>query len=124
MANKDANDQDNKNRKDNTEDVGDTNRGDDANTTILGTSIDLVKKNRPLLDRLGNFGKVLQILLEIGTAVSEVNSQSLLAKNISNISFDEMNPIAKAILASAGVIYKVRSPKFTVARVAEIIAGS
>ena len=121
VANEDGNDN---HGNDNTEDVGDTNRGDDANTTILGTSIDLVKKNRPLLDRLGKFGKVLENLLEIGTAVSEVNSQSLSAKNVSNISLDEINPIAKAVLASVGVIYKVRSPKFTVARVAEITADS
>ena len=73
---------------------------------------------------MGNFGKVLENLLEIGTAVSEVNSQSLSAKNVSNISFDKINPIAKAVLASVGVIYKVRSPKFTVARVAEITADS
>ena len=73
VANEDGNDRGNKNGKDNTEDIGDTNHGDDTNTTILGTSIDLVKKNRPLLDRLGNFGKVLEKALEIGTAVSEVN---------------------------------------------------
>jgi hypothetical protein len=77
VANEDGNDPGNKNGKNNTEDIGNTNHGDDANTTILGTSLDLVKKNRPLLDRLGKFGKVLENLLEIGTAVSEVNSQSV-----------------------------------------------
>ena len=83
-----------------------------------------MKKNRPLLDRLGKFGKVLENLLEIGTAVSEVNSQSLSAKSVSNISFDKINPIAKAVLASIGVIYKVRSSKFMIARFAEIVVDS
>jgi hypothetical protein len=83
-----------------------------------------VKKNRPLLDRMRKFGKILENLLEIGTAVSEVNSQSLSAKNVSNISFDKINPIAKAVLASVGVIYKVRSLKFMIARFAEIVVDS
>jgi hypothetical protein len=54
---------------DNPEELGDT---DGTNATTLDTTIELVKQNRPLLDRLGIFGKVLESLLQIGTAVSEV----------------------------------------------------
>jgi hypothetical protein len=52
--------------------LGHANDGNDANAMTLDTSIELVKQNKPLLDRLGRFGKVLESLLEIGTAVSEV----------------------------------------------------
>ena len=70
---------------DNTKDLGDTSHHDDTNTTTMEKSIELVKQNRPLLDRLGKFGKVLENLLEIGTAVSEVNSpSSLSAIQVSN----------------------------------------
>jgi hypothetical protein len=72
-------DQNNK-PNDNTENLGDTGHHEDATTTKLETSIELIKRNRPLLDRLGKFGKVLENLLEFGTAVSEVNSPSSLSE--------------------------------------------
>lgn len=50
----------------------------------LDTSIELVKQNKPLLDRLGRFRKVLKSLLEIGTAVSEVISWLLSAWRVSD----------------------------------------
>jgi hypothetical protein len=70
---------DNSHANDNT-DLGDTSHRNDANTTTMEKSIELVKQNRPLLDRLGKFGKVLENLLAIGTAVSEVNSPSSLSE--------------------------------------------
>jgi hypothetical protein len=63
---------------DDTEQLGDID-GNEANMTTLGTDIELVKQNKPLLDRLGRFGKVLENLLQIGTAVSEVIYWSLSA---------------------------------------------
>jgi hypothetical protein len=64
--------------------LGDTNDTNDANVTTPDASIELVKQNKPLLDRLGRFGKVLESLLEIGTAVSEVISWLLSALRFSN----------------------------------------
>jgi hypothetical protein len=64
--------------------LGDTNDGNDTNVTTLNNSIELVKQNKPLLDRLGKFGKVLESLLEIGTAVSEVISRLLSVLRLSN----------------------------------------
>jgi hypothetical protein len=72
LGNDHVNDQNN-NPNDNTEAVGDTSNREDTTTITLETGIELVKRNRPLLDRLGKFGKVLENLLEIGTAVAEVN---------------------------------------------------
>jgi hypothetical protein len=112
LGNEDRNDRHNDHGNDNTEGFGDTNHGDDTYATRLGTVIDLAKKNRPLLDRLGKFGKVLESLLGIGTAVSEVNSLSVSTINVSNPSFYKIHPIAKAVLASINVIYQVRSSKF------------
>ena len=52
--------------------MDETNDGNDANEMTLDTSIELTKQNKSLLGRLGKFGKVLENLLEIGQAVSEV----------------------------------------------------
>jgi outer membrane protein assembly factor BamA len=68
----------NNNPNDNMEDLGDSGHHEDAATTTLETSIELIKRNRPLLDRMGKFGKVLENLLQFGTAASEVNYPSLL----------------------------------------------
>jgi hypothetical protein len=59
--------------------LGNTNHDNDTKATMLDTSIELVKQNKPLLDRMGRFGKVLESLLQIGTAASEVVSWLLLA---------------------------------------------
>jgi hypothetical protein len=52
--------------------LDETNDGNDANEMALDTSIELAKQNKSLLGRLGKVGKVLENLLEIGEAVSEV----------------------------------------------------
>jgi hypothetical protein len=84
VGNDRGNDQNNNHGDDTTENLRDATRADETHTITLGTSIDLVKQNRPLLDRLGKFGNVLENLLEIGTAVSEVNSRSSSAIQVSN----------------------------------------
>jgi hypothetical protein len=45
-------------------------------TITMESSVELMQRNKPLLDRLGKFGQVLGNLLLIGTAASEVNSPS------------------------------------------------
>jgi hypothetical protein len=85
LENSHGNDQNNNHGTNQTEDLGDTTHSDDITTTALVTSIELVKQNRPLLDRLGKFGKVLENLLQIGTAVGQVNSpSSSLIKKVSD----------------------------------------
>jgi hypothetical protein len=59
--------------------LGDTIGGNEGKATTLDTSIQLVKQNKSILGRLGRFGKVLENLLQIGTAVSEVISWFLSA---------------------------------------------
>jgi hypothetical protein len=59
--------------------LGDTNDHNDTKAMTLVSSIELVKQNKPLLDRMGRFGKVLESLLQIGTVASEVVSWLLLA---------------------------------------------
>jgi hypothetical protein len=64
--------------------LDETHDGNDKNIKTLDTSIELAKRNKSLLDRLGKFGKVLENLLEIGEAVSEVIPQLLSALRVSN----------------------------------------
>jgi hypothetical protein len=67
------------------EDLGDNSHHHDTTAITLEPIIELLNRNRPLLDRLGNFGKALENLLLIGTAASEVNSPSpLLVLLVSN----------------------------------------
>ena len=77
-GNNQGNDLNDNEENDRTEDFGDNSHHDNTTTITLEPSIELVKQNRPLLDRLGKFGKLLENLLQIGTAVSEVNYPSLL----------------------------------------------
>jgi hypothetical protein len=84
LRNGHGNEQTSNHGNDDTEELGHTNDGNDANAMTLDNSIELVKQNKPLLDRLGRFGKVLESLLEIGTVASEVISWLLSVLRFSN----------------------------------------
>jgi hypothetical protein len=125
LGNDHGNDQNRNQENDRTENLGDTSHHDDTTSTTLETSIELVKRNRPLLDRMGKFVKVLENLLKIGTAVSEVSSPSSLSViQVSNCRLDKIHPVAKAVLASINVIYGASYLRFMLARFAHITLDS